>query len=50
MLRKNKLITTYKFGLLPPTFNVPLVRDQLKRGHNYQNKLIEIEQWRRNEQ
>jgi hypothetical protein len=43
------MIKTYKFGLQAPTFNAHLLRDQLKRGHVYQNKLIEIERWRRNE-
>lgn len=43
------MITTFKYGLLAPITNLDLVRDQIKRGHNYQNALIEIERWRRNE-
>jgi hypothetical protein len=43
------MITTFKFGLLTPTINADLVRDQMHKGHVYQNKLIEIERWRRNE-
>lgn len=39
----------YKYGLQAPTFNADLVREQMKKGHNYQNKLIEIECWRRDE-
>jgi hypothetical protein len=44
------MITTYKFGIQPPTLNANLVRDQIRRGHNYQNKLIEIEIYRREEE
>lgn len=45
------IMTTYtnKYGLQPPTLNADLVRDQIRRGHLYQNKLIEIECWRRGE-
>jgi Putative transposase DNA-binding domain len=48
-MRLIPMITTYQFGILPPTTNATLVRDQIKRGHAYQNKLIEIEIWRRGE-
>lgn len=39
----------YKFGLLAPTTNNDLVRSEMKKAHNYQNKLIEIERWRRDQ-
>jgi len=39
-------IRTYKYGLLAPT-DAGLVDDQMRRGHNYFNKLIEAEIKRR---
>lgn len=32
----------YKYGLLPPTHNAELVADEMRRGHRYYNRLIEI--------
>jgi hypothetical protein len=43
------MIRTYKYGLQPPTLNEKLVREEVFRAHTYQNKLIEIERWRRDE-
>lgn len=37
----------YKFGLLPPTENGNVVRDQMHAAHAYRNKLTEIERERR---
>jgi hypothetical protein len=37
----------YKYGLLPPTTNTDLVREQLRAAHNYRNRLVEIERERR---
>lgn len=39
----------FKYGLLPPISNIDFVNDQMKKAHQYQNKLIEIERWRREE-
>lgn len=36
-----------EYGLLPPTKNADLVRDQMRLGHQYRNVLIEIERDRR---
>jgi hypothetical protein len=33
----------YKYGLQPPITDINLVNDQMYKGHNYQNKLVEIE-------
>jgi hypothetical protein len=41
------MIRVYKYGLLRPILNEPLVRDQLRAKHNYRNMLIEIERGRR---
>lgn len=41
------MIRVYKYGLLPPTTNAPLVREQLRAGHVYRNQLVEIERARR---
>lgn len=43
------MIKTYKYGLLAPIVNGDLVRSEIKKAHIYQNKLIEIERWRRDE-
>lgn len=37
----------YKYGLLPPTVNAELVREQMKLAHKFRNQLIEIERARR---
>jgi len=37
----------YKYGLLRPTTNADLVHEQIKIGHKYRNKLIELEIKRR---
>lgn len=37
----------YKYGLRPPTMNADLVRAQMRAGHDYRNRLIEIERQRR---
>jgi len=42
-------VKVYKYGCLPPTTNAELVISQMKKGLIYQNKLIEIERWRRDE-
>lgn len=42
-------IKVFKYGLLAPTLNGDLVKDEMRKGHIYQNKLIEIECWRRDE-
>lgn len=39
----------YKYGLQPPTLNGELVHEEMKKAHAYQNKLIEIERWRRDQ-
>jgi hypothetical protein len=41
------MIRVYKYGLLPPTLNEPLVREQMRSAHRYRNQLIEIERARR---
>jgi hypothetical protein len=40
-------IRVYKYGLLPPTENAALVRDQMRLAHRYRNTLVEIERGRR---
>lgn len=37
----------YKYGLLPPTTNADLVRQQIRAAHTYRNTLVEIERGRR---
>jgi len=37
----------YQYGLLPPTDNNVLVREQMRAAHRYQNELIKIERDRR---
>lgn len=37
----------YQFGLLPPTHNEALVRQQLRAAHEYRNDLVAIERGRR---
>lgn len=37
----------YKYGLLAPATNADLVADQIYKGHNYQNKLVELEKEKR---
>ena len=46
-VERSKKIKNYEFGLLPPTFNAGLVDDQMRLGHRYRNKLVEIERDRR---
>lgn len=42
-----KVIKVYKYGALKPTKGFDLVMEQLKLANRYQNKLLEIELWRR---
>lgn len=37
----------YQYGLLPPTVNADLVRQQIRSAHVYRNTLVEIERGRR---
>lgn len=37
----------YTYGLLPPTWGRSLVLEQMRRAHDYRNKLVEIELTRR---
>jgi len=37
------MIKVYKYGLRPPTENADLVSEQIRLGHRYYNRLIEIE-------
>ena len=39
----------YRYGLLPPTENADVIRDQMRFAHVYRNKLVEIERARRAE-
>lgn len=39
----------FKYGLRAPTLNSDLVLDEMNKAHFYQNKLIEIERWRRDQ-
>jgi len=41
------MIRVYKYGLLPPTQNINLVRDQFRAAHEYRNLHVEIERGRR---
>lgn len=41
------MIHCYKYGLLPPTANEALVREQFWKAHQYQNDLIAIERAKR---
>jgi len=43
------MIKTEKYGLLSPTLNADLVLLEMRKAHDYQNNLIEIERWRRDE-
>ena len=40
---KPQRVRVYRYGLLAPTTNHELVRDQLHKAHRYRNRLIEIE-------
>jgi hypothetical protein len=37
------MIRVYKYGLLPPTTNTDIVSHAIRRGHRYQNELVESE-------
>jgi hypothetical protein len=39
--------SVFRYGLLDPTLNGPLVDEQIAAAHKYQNKLIELEHTRR---
>lgn len=39
----------YSYGILPPTENAALVSEQMRKAHEYRNKLVEIERKRRQE-
>lgn len=41
------MLTTFRFGLRPPSRNEATVRDQLRIAHRYRNTLVEIERGRR---
>ena len=41
------MIRVYRFGLLRPTINGDLVRDQMRKAHIYRNTLIALERERR---
>jgi hypothetical protein len=51
MKRKTSLVPTkvYRYGLLSPTSNGRLVDETIYRGHQFYNRLIEIERARRAE-
>jgi hypothetical protein len=40
---------TFKYGLCKPTLNADLVNQEIDKGFIYQNKLIEIERWKRDQ-
>jgi len=41
------MIRVYRFGLLRPTANETLIRDQMHKAHVYRNVLVELERQRR---
>lgn len=42
-----RVIRVYRYGLLPPTQNATVVREQMQLAHRYRNTLTEIERGRR---
>lgn len=43
------MIKVYRYKLWPPVAGEELVREQMRLAHRYQNELVEIERWRRDE-
>ncbi len=43
------MIKVFKFGLLPPTTNGNLVREQMYNAHKYHNEIIKLENDKRAE-
>lgn len=44
---KSKPSRIYSFGAKEPTVNLDIVLDQMRKGHQYRNKLVELERNRR---
>jgi hypothetical protein len=40
-------VLVYRYGLLAPTENADVVREQMRAAHDYRNTLVEIERGRR---
>lgn len=47
---RESVVRVYRYGVLAPTHNADVVRAQMRAGHQYKNRLIEIENGRRDAQ